>query len=207
MNKPTTSDKATQSGLAPRLSKKATLSQINYKDYPECMFAVISAYLSPDEAIEVRRAAGKVVFRHTDENGSTYRNGLLHSFNDEPAVANSISKMWYKDGKKHRDGDLPAVEESNGTKWWYRNDKVHRDGDFPAVEISNGLKYWCKEGNFHREGDLPAIESDDGILSHWYINGLRHRDNQLPAVIIQGLRSEFWENDVLVRIQQYTEED
>jgi hypothetical protein len=65
------------------------------------------------------------------------------------------------------------------------------------------MKYWCKEGNFHREGDLPAIESDDGLLSHWYINGLRHRDNQLPAVIIQGLRSEFWENGVLVRRQQY----
>ena len=49
-------------------------------------------------------------------------------------------KKWFKDGKLHRDGDLPAVITSDGTRIWYRHGKRHRDGDLPAViVINNGL--------------------------------------------------------------------
>ena len=56
------------------------------------------------------------------------------------------TKMWYKNGKYHRDGDLPAIEFNNGTKYWYKNDKYHRDGDLPAIEYANGYKLWYKNG-------------------------------------------------------------
>ena len=68
--------------------------QIKYQEYPECMFAMIDAY----EGHEVRLAAGKVVFRHTDEYGNTYKNGVLHSYDDKPAVDRGKVKEWYKDG-------------------------------------------------------------------------------------------------------------
>ena len=53
---------------------------------------------------------------------NTYdENGLLHSFNDEPAVITSHVKQWYKNGKLHRDGKLPAVEYENGDVKYYIN--------------------------------------------------------------------------------------
>jgi antitoxin component YwqK of YwqJK toxin-antitoxin module len=64
--------------------------------------------------------------------------------------------MWYKNGKLHRDCDLPATEYKNGTKMWYKNDCLHRDGDLPAVIRADGTKEWYKAGKLHREGELPS---------------------------------------------------
>ena len=54
----------------------------------------------------------------------------LHSFNDEPAIISSLTgdKYWYKEGKRHRDGDEPAVIRSDGYKAWYKEGKKHREG-------------------------------------------------------------------------------
>jgi len=35
-----------------------------------------------------------------------------------------------------------------GTKSWYNKDgKLHRDNDLPAVIYKDGIKYWFKNGN------------------------------------------------------------
>ena len=34
----------------------------------------------------------------------------------------------------------------NGTKEWYKNDKRHREDDQPAVIWADGTKYWYKNG-------------------------------------------------------------
>ena len=58
--------------------------------------------------------------------------GILHSFNDEPAVypeehLNDFGEtipgcqVWYKEGIMHRDNDQPAVIMTNGLKVWYEN--------------------------------------------------------------------------------------
>jgi hypothetical protein len=44
-------------------------------------------------------------------------------------------------GKRHRDGDLPAVEWVNGDKSWYIHGKLHRENG-PAVEFVNGDKWY-----------------------------------------------------------------
>lgn len=33
---------------------------------------------------------------------------------------NNLGKYYYKDGKLHRDGDLPAIEWTDGTKKYYK---------------------------------------------------------------------------------------
>ena len=55
-------------------------------------------------------------------------------------------KEWYKEGKLHRDGDLPAVIWADGDKEWYKEGKWHRDGDLPAVIQADGRQYWFKDG-------------------------------------------------------------
>jgi len=60
-------------------------------------------------------------------------------------------KEWYRNGERHRDDDLPAIESRNGNKFWYRNGKLHREGDLPAIECANGDKEWWKHGKLIRE--------------------------------------------------------
>ena len=86
---------------------------------------------------------------------------------------NASRKYWCRNGKMHRDGDLPAIVSAYGTKYWYKNGERHRDGDLPAVESANGTKCWCKNGNLHRDDDLPAVVSAYGTKK-WFKNGVRY---------------------------------
>ena len=97
---------------------------------------------------------------------------------------------WYKNGKYHRDNDLPAIIYPNGSQFWYQNGKYHRDNDLPAMILKNGDQYWMKNGLQHRDNDLPAIISANGD-QYWMKNGLQHRDNDLPAtILING--DQYW---------------
>ncbi len=58
----------------------------------------------------------------------------------------SGTKRYFRDGKTHRDGDLPAVEYANGSGLYYRDGVLHRDGDLPAVEYANGYKEYWRNG-------------------------------------------------------------
>jgi len=118
-----------------------TQIRINYKEYPECMFAMIAAFLPSEEGDYLRYVSGKVFYRSKDANGNTYRNGLLHSYNDKPALVNGMRQEWYKNGKKHREHDKPAIIDQN-IQEWFKNGMCHREGDLPAViEDYNGEIY------------------------------------------------------------------
>ena len=171
-----------------------TLSKINYKEYPECMFAIIAACLPSEEGRDVRSVAGQVFFRSQDEDGRTYRNGLLHSFDGQPAlVVNGRHQEWYKDGKLHREDDLPAIMNPYYQEWWI-NGKRHRDGNRPAI-IDSDIQEWWKNGFLHREGDLPDFINGNNRnnIRQWYNDGNLHRENDLPAIISQYYQ-EWWIN-------------
>jgi hypothetical protein len=138
--------------------------RINYKEYPEFMFAMISAYLPGEDGDLLRTLAGSVVFRHEDHNDDTFKNGLRHSYDDKAAVIRYCDgySSWYKDGKLHRNNDLPAI-------------------------ICNGYKEWRIHGMIHRDNDLPAVEFPN--YSAWYINNIRHRDEGKPAIIDGNYRA------------------
>ena len=69
-------------------------------------------------------------------------NGLLKV----PMEPKSGLRMGFKDGRRHRDGGLPAIERSSGTKEWWVNGQPHREGGLPAVEMENGDMYWYVNG-------------------------------------------------------------
>ena len=85
---------------------------------------------------------------------------------------NASCKEWFRNGKRHRDGDLPAVEQ-NDRKEWFKNGLRHRDGDLPAIVWKNGTKLWWQNGLRHRNGDLPAVEHANG-RKEWWRNGVRY---------------------------------
>jgi len=137
----------------------------NYKNYPECMFAMLSAFVPAEQADVFRRLAGDAVFRSEESNGDTYKNGLLHSFDDLPAVNDKGLKMWYKNGKPHREGDKPAIIDGNHLMWMI-DGLPHREGDLPAViDEDNQEQEWYKNGKPHREGGLPVkIQGNMGVF-------------------------------------------
>ena len=102
-----------------------------------------------------------------------------HSFDDLPAVifADGSSQFWYKDGRLHRDGDLPAITRANGSQRWYKDGEKHRDGDLPAEIYASGTQVWYKDGKRHRDGDLPAAIYADGT-QYWYIEGVLCKDRE-----------------------------
>ena len=84
----------------------------------------------------------------------TYLNGRLHSIDDQPAIINiheCVCNYWYKYGKKHRGGDLPAYVNTDGSKAYYWNGLYHRDDNLPAIEFANGEKAWFIHGEYVKE--------------------------------------------------------
>lgn len=146
---------------------------------PEACFALISSFFSEkDEAAEVlNKLAGEVGCR-TERNGKTYRNGLLHSYDENPAVNHDGIQIWYYRGRIHRDHDLPAVITPS-RKIWYQYGKRHRSTvdenkhTLPAV-IMNSYEEWWIDGELHRDHDLPAV------VSHApYVDGNDTKDEEM----------------------------
>jgi hypothetical protein len=82
-------------------------------------------------------------------------------------VHESGDKLWYLNGKMHRE-DGPAIENANGDNHWCLDGKRHRE-DGPAIETANGYKAWYLKGNRHRE-DGAAVEWANGYKA-WYLDG------------------------------------
>ena len=90
--------------------------------------------------------------------------------------------FWYnQQGKRHREGGLPAFEGAAGSKEWLVNGQFHREGGLPAFEGANGGKAWWVNGQRHREGGLPACEYADGSKV-WYVNGHHVTEEQAKAM-------------------------
>ena len=167
--------------------------------------AIMSAMLGCDNGTAFRTLAGRYHdCCHVYDGIYTWQlhvNGRMHSLHDLPARIgnNGLLLAWYKHGKRHRDGDLPAVILTTGmcTCMWFKNGKVHRSGDLPAVTSQNGTAEWWKHGKRHRDGDLPAV-IDVGSRD-WYKHGKRHRDGDLPAIIWSDGAQEWYKNDMRYR--------
>ena len=74
-------------------------------------------------------------------------NGLLHNY-DKPSVLLCDDLEFYKNGKLHRDNDLPAKILTNGGSLWYKNGDRHRDNDLPAYIDVNGNKHYYIKGRY-----------------------------------------------------------
>jgi antitoxin component YwqK of YwqJK toxin-antitoxin module len=176
------------------------------KMLPQNIFAEISSYLPGVEGDITRKQAGNIAINQKQrKNGKTYKNGALHSFDDEPSeILENGTMRWHKNGKLHRDDDKPAVV-ANGIMKWFKNGRLHREGDNPAY-VNNILRmeqYW-KNGQPHRDGDRPAVIRRPGTEHHygiqeWWKNGKRHRNGDRAAFMNGTGYKEYWKNGLLHR--------
>lgn len=88
----------------------------------------------------LRPATGDVIVRHKDRQNKTYKNGLLHSYDNQPAVINGKYHVWYENGEIHRGDDKPAV--INGYYHaWYVYGVLHRDNGPALIEGTRHVWY------------------------------------------------------------------
>ena len=100
-------------------------------------------------------------------------NNIKVNLLEEYKVDNRGNQYWYKNGRKHRDDDLPA-EISVGNQYWFKNGKLYRDNDLPTAIHLNGDRFWHKNNNLHRDNDLPAVILSNGT-QYWFKNGVKYR--------------------------------
>ena len=68
-------------------------------------------------------------------------------------------ETWLLDGKKHREGDLPALTYK-GDKFWYKHDRLHRTNG-AACEYASGTKSYYLDGK-----GLTKAEHDRAMNPH-----------------------------------------
>jgi hypothetical protein len=52
-------------------------------------------------------------------------------------IKNDEMEQWYRNGKRHRDNDLPAIWTKSGLKMWYRDGILCRDDNKLTIQIDN----------------------------------------------------------------------
>lgn len=105
------------------------------------------------------------------------RYGKAHRDGDEPAFISPILKMWYKDGKRHRDQEFgPAVEFESGIQEYWQHGALHR-ADGPAVIQPN------KDNQYYLEGQrLSKLEHSARTTGRMYVRvKLREGDEGVIA--------------------------
>ena len=105
------------------------------------LLALVATYIDGNISTNVylTHLAGEFSIREF-RTGNSYVNGLLHSFNDQPARIDSIgTKEWFRRGKLHRYGDEPAIVNDNDK--WYDDSKITEH--VPAMKLE---KAWYKDG-------------------------------------------------------------
>jgi hypothetical protein len=96
-------------------------------------------------------------------------NNMQNEFTEYNVRVYETKTEWRnKEGKLHRECDLPAVEFNDGHKTWYKEGKLHRENG-PAIVYNNGDKSWYKNDLRHRE-DGPAVEW--GEARKYCLNGV-----------------------------------
>ena len=115
------------------------------------------------------------VLYETDDSGNiTYRNemGQLHREDGSASISINGSKAYYLKGKPLVENEyykIPRIDEQGNKRWFNKDGKLHRDNDLPAAEMENGYKAWYIDGERHRNNG-PAVVYQNGSVK-WYMNG------------------------------------
>lgn len=129
------------------------------------------------------------------------RSGItVHLLEEEITTKLKNSDYYYDDGSRSEADvvDFEAITE------YKRNGKIHRDGDLPAVIITTrgGVTYrkeWRQDGLLHRENDQPAVVEMHRSFYCW--RGKYHRPSGGPAMVFDDTEEEevsywYWHNEL-----------
>lgn len=136
---------------------------------------------------------GNVVFESWYKHGKKNRDGDLPSmieYKHNSSLYEYSLQRWCKDGKCHREnGPALIINHRNHVEEnWFYNGKRHRDGDLPArvcyprddsyKHIVYFVRQWYNHGKLHRIGGPACMnQRSDSRSEMWYIHGVCHRED------------------------------
>jgi len=125
------------------------------------------------------------------------------------AVTGRGTKQWKNEqGELHRDGDLPAYIEKNGSTVYYKNGLKHRDGDKPAaLDLWEGIKelVWWVDDMIHRDNGPAYLYSVNQGISLIQYNKRDEWSKETKKVIDGGYVTVF--NDPNIKERKSTPEE
>lgn len=141
----------------------------------------IYEFMNPNHPINIEDFTPEVIA----EQNERYKRGEIESYptlyKNYSGYGNTI--IWEKkDGKRHRENDLPAYVDEAGFKAWYLNGDLNRNGDKPARVWVNGHRSWERNSQTHRGGGKPAeiITGEEGnAVLRYFIDGRFQREVEL----------------------------
>ena len=104
---------------------------------------------------------------------------LLEAFDPPTHVRADGTKEWLDgNGHWHREYDLPALIDPDGTRSWYIHNIPTRPDDLPHMVYPDGSMEWYDtEDELHRAGGLPALIYPE--YQAWYEHGQMLREAAL----------------------------
>ena len=105
-----------------------------------------------------------------------------------------LREEYWANGRLHRDDDLPAVRDADGSQWWVKG-LLHRDHGPARISVHGGLTEYFQHGLRHRTNG-PAVIGDPVRAQEWFSRGLRHRDGDQPAVITPDGSAHYFKHGI-----------
>lgn len=172
-----------------------TLRPIDYRKYPAFIFAELGTFLGPTlEGNIVRSLAGEVCIKKisvSQKDGKiysylTYKNGGFHSYDDEPLFEDESLKMWFKDGRLHRENDKPAQIISSTSEitmfWCYKGLNYYHE------KIINNRFFSACVNNFIINKSIYFLSAETKqmllMLINQKINEKDKRHNRMKGIIL-----------------------
>jgi hypothetical protein len=105
---------------------------------------------------------------------------------DPPTQAFAAKEWLDKDGHWHRDHDLPARIDFDGTRYWYQHNIPSKRprGAANTIYPDGSMEWYDENAELHRDGGLPAVIYPDLGYKGWYRHGrLTHEEPEGGAPV------------------------
>ena len=125
---------------------------------------------------------------------------VLHRENKPAIHGHNIEEYW-ENGQIVSRGNSPSIIAPNVQIWYNDSNEIHRDGDLPAMLYTDGTKVYYQHGQIHRLGDLPAIETSAN-KEYWSRNLINRQDNK-PSIIMMNGTEHFYRHSQFLKTQEF----
>ena len=93
--------------------------QSNSQEGIKSCLLVICKFLHREDISKLYCSSHELNALITADSKYIYTYVCLHYQPHNECLDSNGTQIWYKEGKKHRDGDLPSKKSSNGDQYWY----------------------------------------------------------------------------------------
>lgn len=101
--------------------------------------------------------------------------------------------QWYKNGKKHSEGEYENGLLTGSWTYWYQNGNKKEEGVYRKGMRYGTWRYWYKNAQMKAQGDFRG-GMKHGHWSEWYDNGKQKSDGSYESNRLVGKWTEWYDN-------------